>query len=331
MLGIHFLGDNQISIDNMPIPEPRGDWVLVKMKSAAICGTDKENLGHAGQKTVPGHESAGEVVAVDKPARLKVGDRVAINCHVTCGHCEHCLRGDLYFCKELSVIGFDYDGGFSEFLLVPESSCMPLPSDISFEQASLMVDMFGTPFRAVKRANLNASSKIAIWGAGPIGLGALLAASCFGARAAVIDLSEYRLKMAQDLHANLVLNPSRENIAEAIMGWTDARGLDVGFDCVGSEAVAQQALDLLKMRGTLAVVGVSHKLTINPWEHLICKEFTIYGSRNFNTAEFGEMIRLIRNGLPVDRIITHRFHLTQAEEAFRTFREANCGKIVFVN
>jgi propanol-preferring alcohol dehydrogenase len=331
MLGIHFLGSNQISIDNMPLPEPRGSWVLVKMRSAAICGTDKENLSHAGQTTIPGHESAGEIVAADKPVRLKVGDRVAINCHVTCGHYEHCLRGDLYFCKELTVIGFDYDGGFSEFLLVPESSCMSIPDDITFEQASLMVDMFGTPFRAVKRAHLNAGSKIAIWGAGPIGLGALLSASSFGAKVAVIDLSDYRLNMARNLNANLVLNPSKENITEALMDWTDGRGLDVGFDCVGSEKVIQNALDLLKMRGTLAVVGVSHKLMLNPWEHLICKEFTIYGSRNFNMAEFDEMISLIRSGLPVDQIITHRFHLDQAEEAFQTFREANCGKIVFVN
>lgn len=331
MLGIHFLGKNRISIDNMPIPEPHGRWVLVKMKSAAICGTDKENLGHGGQKTVPGHESAGEIVAVDKPVRLKVGDRVAINCHVTCGHCEHCLRGDMYFCKELTVIGFDYDGGFSEFLLVPESSCMPIPDDITFEQASLMVDMFGTPFRAVKRAHLNAGSKIAIWGAGPIGLGALLSASSFGAKVAVIDMSDYRLNMARNLNANLVLNPSKENISEAIMDWTDGRGLDVGFDCVGSEKVIQNALDLLKMRGTLAVVGVSHKLTLNPWEHLICREYTIYGSRNFNTAEFDEMIGLIRSGLPVDQIVTHRFRVSEAEEAFQIFREASCGKIVFVN
>jgi propanol-preferring alcohol dehydrogenase len=305
--------------------------VLVKMKSAAICGTDKENLGLDGQKTVPGHESAGEIVAVDKPARVKVGDRVAINCHVTCGHCEHCLRGDLYFCKELTVIGFDYDGGFSEFLLVPEPSCMPIPDDITFEQASLMVDMFGTPFRAVKRAHLNAGSKIAIWGAGPIGLGAMLAASSYGASVAVVDVSDYRLSMAQRLNADLVLNPSKQKINEAIMDWTDGRGLDVGFDCVGSETVIQNALDILKMRGTLAVVGVSHELTINPWENLICKEFTIYGSRNFNTAEFDEMIGLIRSGLPVDQIITHRIRLSEADEAFQVFREARCGKIVFVN
>jgi 2-desacetyl-2-hydroxyethyl bacteriochlorophyllide A dehydrogenase len=329
MLGIHFLGDNRISIDTLPVPEPHGRWVLVKMKSAAICGTDKENLGKTGQKVVPGHESAGEVAAVDKPAHLKVGDRVAINCHVTCGHCEHCLRGDLYFCKDLTVIGFDYDGGFSEFLLVPEASCMPIPDDISFEQASLMVDMFGTPFRAVKRAHLTAGSKVAIWGAGPIGLGALLAAESFGAKVAMIDISEYRLEMAQELNADLILNPSRENIDEIVTDWTDGRGLDVGFDCVGSERVAQKALDLLKMRGTLAVVGVSHKLTINPWEHLICKEFTIYGSRNFNTSEFDEMTGLIRAGLPVDRIITHRFHLAEADTAFKVFRDANCGKIVF--
>ena len=170
--------------------------MVVRVKSAAICGTDRENLEGPGQSTIPGHENAGEVVAVDKPARLKVGDRVAINCHVTCGSCVHCLRGDLYFCKELEAIGFEWDGGFAEYVLVPEACCHPLPDDVSFEAGSLLVDMLGTPFRGVKRAKLLPGDQVAVWGAGPIGLGALMVASTFGARVASVDLSDYRLDMA---------------------------------------------------------------------------------------------------------------------------------------
>ncbi len=242
MLGVHFLGQKKISIDELPIPEPHDRWVLVKTRSASICGTDRENLEGPGQKNIPGHESAGEVVAVDKPVHLKVGDRVAINCHVTCGHCEHCLRGDLYFCDQLTVVGFDYDGGFGEYMLVPEASCMPLPDDITFEQASLLVDMLGTPFRAVKRAHLTPGSRIAIWGAGPIGLGALMTALRFGAEVTTIDPSPYRLEMARELGAHQVIQPPAEDAGKVLREWTGGRGIDVGFDCVGSEAVAQQAL-----------------------------------------------------------------------------------------
>ena len=331
MLAVHFLGRSRISLDELPTPEPRGRNVVIRVKSAAICGTDRENLEGPGQATIPGHENAGEIVAVDSPARLKVGDRVAVNCHVTCGSCVHCLRGDLYFCKELEAIGFEWDGGFAEYLLVPEACCHPLPVDISFEVGSLLVDMLGTPFRAVKRAHLVPGDQVGVWGAGPIGLGALMVASRFGARVASVDLSDQRLDMAKSLGAELVLNPHHDDAQEALAAWTQKRGIDVAFDCVGSQAVAEQGLATVKERGTLVVVGVSHKLTLNPWEHLICRELTVFGTRNFNTAEFDEMVALVRRGLPVEQTVTHRFPLPEAEAAFELFRSGQCGKILFVD
>jgi len=328
MLAVHFLGQSRISLEDMPTPDPRGRDVVIRVKAAAICGTDRENLEGPGQATVPGHENAGEVVAVDKPARLKVGDRVAINCHVTCGSCVHCLRGDLYFCEELEAIGFQWDGGFAEYLLVPEACCHPLPDEVSFEVGSLLVDMLGTPFRGVKRAHLLPGDQVAIWGAGPIGLGALMVAASFGARVASIDLSDYRLNMAEGLGVDLVLNPARDNVPEALLDWTQGRGIDVAFDCVGSQAVAEQGLAALRNRGTLVVVGVSHELMLNPWEDLICRELTVFGTRNFNVTEFDEMIALVQRGLPVEEVVTHRFPITGAEVAFELFRSGECGKIL---
>ena len=330
MLAVHFLGQNRISVGDVPLPEPHGREVVVKVKSAAICGTDRENLEGPGQKTIPGHENAGEVVAVDKPARLKRGDRVAINCHVTCGSCVHCLRGDLYFCEDLTVIGFDRDGGFAEYVRVPEACCHPLPDDVSLEVGSLLVDMLGTPFRGVKRAGLLPGDRVAIWGAGPVGLGALMVAAWFGARVTSVDLSDYRLEMAKDLGVGLALNPSRDDIAEALFEWTKGQGIDVAFDCVGSQSVAEQGLAALKKRGTLVVVGVSQELVLNPWQDLICRELTVFGTRNFNTAEFDEMVALVQRGLPVGKAVTHRFPLSEAEAAFDLFRSGQCGKILFV-
>ncbi|MCL4499800.1 MAG: alcohol dehydrogenase catalytic domain-containing protein, partial [Chloroflexi bacterium] len=168
MAAVHFRGSGRVAIDEVDTPTPSGRDVLVRVEAAAICGTDRENLEGAGQSTVPGHECAGEVVSIDRPSWIRVGTRVAVNCHVTCLRCEHCLKGDLYFCDELKVIGFDRDGGFAEYMLVPEQCCMPLPDDISFEQGALLVDVLGTAYRAVMRAGLVPGSSIAIWGAGPI-------------------------------------------------------------------------------------------------------------------------------------------------------------------
>jgi propanol-preferring alcohol dehydrogenase len=328
MLAVHFVGQGRVTVDVVPTPEPQGREVLVRVRSAAICGTDRENFEAGGQATIPGHETAGEVVAVDAPARVRVGDRIAINCHVTCGQCEHCLRGDLYFCDELQVIGFDRDGGYAEYVLVPEACCTPLPGDVSFETGSLLVDMLGTSFRAVKRAHLLPGDKVAVWGAGPIGLGALMVAKRLGARVASLDLNDYRLEMATSLGAELALNPGREDEAKALKDWTSGRGLEVAFDCVGSETVAQAALAAVKVRGTFAIVGVSHKLTLNPWEDFICRELTVYGTRSYNTAEFDEMVALVRRGLLVDQVVTHRFPLAEAEDAFALFRSGQCGKIL---
>lgn len=328
MLAVHFLGQGRISLDEVPGPEPRDQDVVVRIRSAATCGTDRENLEGPGQEKVPGHESAGQVVAADKPTWVRVGDRVAINCHITCGSCRHCVQGDLYFCEELGIVGFDRDGGFAQFALVPEACCMVLPDDISFEIGSLLVDMLGTAYRGVKQANLLPGDQVAIWGAGPIGLSALLVASWLNARVAILDFNDYRLGMAKDLGADIVLNPARDAVQEALLDWTHGEGVDVAFECVGSEQAAQQALPVIKKRGKLAIVGVSEHLTVNPWDDLIRQELTIYGSRCFTLPEFDEMVALVRRGLPVVQIVTHRFRLAEANEAFALFRSGECGKIL---
>jgi threonine dehydrogenase-like Zn-dependent dehydrogenase len=331
MRAVHFLGEGKVELSEVPTPRPRGSEVLVRVKSASICGTDRENLMGPGQKTVPGHENAGEVIAVDTPSQVRVGDRVAVNCHVTCGVCDHCRSGDLHLCDRLSVIGFDRDGGYADCLLVPEACCMRIPESIGYEEASLMVDMLGTPFQAFKRAQVAAGERIAIWGAGPIGLGLLMTAKQAGAQVAIIDMSEYRLRLAGEFAPDLVLDPGSRPVPEALMEWSGGRGVRVGFDCVGSEKACLQALASLSKKGTLVVVGVSHRLTLDPWEHFIRREYRILGTRNFNTRLFDEMVAAIEAGLPLRKVVTHRFSIEKAEEAFALFRSGECGKILIVD
>jgi threonine dehydrogenase-like Zn-dependent dehydrogenase len=328
MLGIHFIGESQIRLNEVPLPEANQQMVLVKVHAAAICGTDRENLEGAGQDVIPGHENAGQVVAVDQAGRVKPGDRVAINCHITCGQCPHCTAGDLYFCEALSVVGFDIDGGFAEYVLVPESTCMPLPDDISYEAGSLMMDVFGTAYRGVLRSNPRPGDRVAIWGAGPIGLAALITARWLGCEAAILDLNPYRLEMARTLGAERVINPASDDWQSALLFWTEGDGLAIGYDCVGSETAIHQALEVLRPRATLGIIGVSHQLTVNPWEHFIQREMTFVGSRNFTLAQFDPMIAMIRAGAPIEQVVTHRFPVAEADAAFELFKSAECGKII---
>jgi len=328
MKGIHFLGKGKISLDEVQTPKPNGTNVVIKVTAAGICGTDKHPLLEKGQATIPGHEIAGIVVEVDKPSWLRVGDRVAINCHITCRACEHCLRGDLYFCDQLEVPGYEWDGGFAEYLLIPEDNCHPLPEDISDETGALIVDVLGTAFRGVKRAGLNPGDQVAVWGAGPIGFEAAAVATYLGARVTVFDMNPYRQDMAAKYnHPELILDPTDKDADAKILEWTKGKGIDVGFECVGNEKAAHQALKMIKKRGTLAIIGVSHSLTIDPWE-MIQRELTIYASRNFNTHEFNEMVVMIRKGLWADKVVTHRYPLKDAEKAFQIFLSENCGKII---
>jgi threonine dehydrogenase-like Zn-dependent dehydrogenase len=328
MLGIHFLGNGKISLDLMPTPEPKGTNVVVKILASGICGTDRHPLMEHGQATIPGHENAGEIVAVDKPTRVKVGDRVAINCHITCRACEHCLNGNLFLCDKLEATGYEWDGGFAEYILVPEDNCHPLPVDISMDIGALLVDVLGTAYSGVKKGKILPGDQVGVWGAGPIGLEAALCAKTMGARVALFDLSEYRLKMAKAIEPDLLLNPTDLKVKDQIMDWTEGRGLDIAYECVGNENAALQALGLLKKMGTLGIIGVGHKLTLDYWD-IIQRQIKFYASRNFNTFEFNEMVALIHRGMRVDQVVTHRFKLSEAEKAFDVFRNGECGKIVF--
>ena len=249
MRAVHFTGGGKIHLDELPAPAPQGAEVVVRVKSASICGTDRENLMGEGQKTIPGHENAGVVTAVADARKVRVGDRVAINCHVTCGRCEHCRNGDLYLCSQLQVIGFDRDGGYAECVLVPEACCMPLPDSISFEQGSLMVDMMGTTYRALKRAQVAPGDPIAVWGAGPIGATLTMMATRLGARVALIDTSELRLGLARKFGPSLLLDPGQAAVPQALKEWTGGRGVATAFDCVGSESASLQAIASLAPRG----------------------------------------------------------------------------------
>lgn len=328
MRAVHFHGNKVITLDEVPLPQPEGENVLVRIKATAICGTDRENLVGEGQPRVPGHESAGEIVQVDRPLRVKPGDRVAINCHITCGACSHCLSGDLYFCPELRIVGFDIDGGFAEYALIPERCCMPLPNDVSYEVGSLLVDMLGTAYRAVKRAGLTSHDKVAVFGAGPVGLAALITARWFGAQVALIDSNPYRLSTGISLGADLIIDFSKDNIDRVLNNWTSSHGVDVSFECSGNRLASQSAIRVTRQRGKLAIVGVSRYLEIDPWVDLIENELTIYGSRCFVLSEYEEMMAMVRKGLRPERIISHRFPLSQAEEAFAVYLSTQCNKVI---
>jgi len=331
MRGIKFLGNGQLVVQDFPNPKSNGQNVVVKVRASAICGSDLHAyFAPTKLESIPGHEVAGEVFEIDKPAYLKKGDQVAIHNMISCGKCEFCLAGDWIFCNQVKVLGFHFHGGDTEYVLVPERNCFLLPDDLSFEQGALLGDAVGTPYRAIKRLGVNGTHTVALFGLGPVGLGALLILKFLNCKVISVETSEYRLNMGKKLGADLVVNPQKENVLARIKEYTNGQGVDISIDCAGKETTENQALDVVKKRGKVAFVGENASATIKPSDQFIRKELTVIGSWYFNAGEYQELINLLHRGLGIERIITHRFSLEKADEAFKTFASGKSGKVVFV-
>lgn len=330
MKALKFIGNGRIELLEKEKPVAVNDNVVVKVTSSGICGTDIELLLPTEKplNTIPGHEVTGIVDAVDKAKNFKVGDRVMVNCHVTCGVCEYCRSGDLIFCPDLKAIGFELDGGNAEYLAVPEASLRHLPEDISEEIGVIIGDALGTPYHAVKKAGVTPGEYVGVFGVGPLGQMAVLVAKSFGGKVVAIDLNEKRLETSKNFGADYIINPGETDVIKEIRKITGGKGLDKAIQCTPSAAALNSALDSLKLRGRLVHVGVCTKALINPFKQINDREIEIVGSRNFNNNELDEIIEFVRKNPKVKDVITHRFSLDEAEKAFQAAKNGDGIKVL---
>lgn len=333
MLTVKLLGNSRVKVVQVSRPEAGKGWVVIKTKASGICGSTLHSYFSTEErkKSTTGHEVAGEVFEVgDEVSGLKLKDRVAINGVVSCGMCKFCQRGNWVFCKEAKAIGGDLAGGDAEYLAVPEKNCFLLPCDLSFEQGALLGDAVGTPYRAIKRLGINGTHTVALFGSGPVGLGALLILKLLNCKILVVEISKYRQEMSKSLGADVVIDPNEQDVTSAIKEYTGGEGVDVAIDCAGKEMTENQALDCVRKGGKVAFVGENNVATIKPSDQFIRKELTVIGSWYYNVGEYQELIALMRRGLNVERIITHRFKLEEAQKAFSIFASGKSGKVIFV-
>lgn len=332
MRAVKLRGNDRVDVIDVPKPKVGRGWVIVKVKTSAICGSDLHPYFSAeGRKFIPGHEVAGEVFEVGEDVtQLRLKDKVAINCIISCGACKFCRRGDWIFCNKVKVIGGDLDGGDAQYLAAPERNCFLLPSDLSFEHGALLGDGVGTPYRAIKRLGINGTHTVVLFGLGPVGLGALLILKLLNCKVLAVEKSEYRQKMGKSFGADLMIDPNEQDPMNLIREYTGGEGADVAIECAGQEVTENQALDCVKKGGKVAFVGENTLATIKPSDQFIRKELTVIGSWYFNVGEYEELVALVRQGVNVEKIITHRFSLEEAQEAFLVFASGKSGKVVFV-
>ena len=330
MKAIRYLGNKKVQLVELGKPKPSEGHALIKVIVSGICRTDVELLYDQPEPldVIGGHEIAGIVVEGNRLSRFKVGDRVLVNCHITCGQCIHCANGDLIFCPELKVFGFDVNGGNEEYLAAPESCLRFLPGDISFEAGVLIGDALGTPYHAVKTAGIRAGDRIGIIGLGPVGLMAVISAKHFGAGVVAIDGLAERLDQARCFGADTTVHPAEAK--DLMRELTGGRGLDAVVECSGASKAINLGCELLRHRGRLVLVGVCLDLRINPTQQIIFKELSVVGSRNYNNNELPELIELARRVPAIQNVVTHRFPLEEAAQAYRFAEERKGIKILLM-
>lgn len=342
MQAVLFPGGSKVDLVERPTPEPRPGEVLVRTRASAICRSDMGlykgtatvvgGSGSGSGRIVPGHEPAGEVVAIGEGVTgVKVGDRVAGYLPVGCGHCEHCDSGFLMLCDQWQCLGFDLDGGDADYFVLPERNCLPLPDEVTFVAGALMTDMVGSQYHTQKVMGVRGGKTLAVFGLGPMGGAAVLVGKALGARVVAIDLLPERLEVARKLGADEVIDSRSEDAVSMLRTLTDGRGVEVAVDCSGSPAAQNAALDAAAKRGHVAFVGESASTTVNPSDQWIRKLLTVTGGWYFPLGEWREICDLVvASGMPIESLVTHRFTLSEAERAFAMFDARETEKAVFV-
>lgn len=335
MRGMIFLGNRQVEIRDFPTPEPGPGEAVVAIRAAGLCGSD---LGlYRGDRVAPwigGHEPCGEVAAlgrgVTSPA---IGDRVIVYHYAGCGVCRYCRSGWEQLCARGGhrVYGFGSDGGNAEALIVPARALVPLPEPLTFEEGAAIACGTGTAYGALVRLAVSGRDTLAIYGQGPVGLSATLLGKAMGARVIAIDLAPARLALALALGADEVVDASAGDPVEAVRDLTHGEGADAAIDCTGSATARVQAVRSARVFGRACFVGEGGTVALNPSPDIIHRQLTLHGSWTFSTVLLEECARfIVDRRVPLGQLITGRFPLEEAGEAFRQFEAGAPGKFVLV-
>jgi threonine 3-dehydrogenase len=324
-------------IADIPVPEPRRGEALVRVSAAGICGTDLHihrwdpwARAHVQPPRVIGHEFTGTVVALgDDVTGVAVGDRVAGECHVACGRCHNCRRGEAHICERLEIIGIDRDGAFADYVRIPARNAWRLHEDIPTEVAAVM-DPLGNAVHTALAADL-AARAVLITGCGPIGLMAIGICRMAGAALVVAtDVNPARLSLARTMGADLALDSAASDVAARVRDLTDGQGADVVLEMSGHPRGVRDALRAVRRGGRVNLLGLpGSPVEVDLANDVIFKAVHIqgiFGRRIWETWE--QMTRLLRRGLDITPVITHRLPLTQFAEAFALLESGSAGKVI---
>ncbi|MFI3322430.1 MAG: zinc-binding dehydrogenase [Rikenellaceae bacterium] len=343
MMAAYLPGNSTVELKEVDIPKPGHGEVLIKMKSSTICGSDirciyREHLGKGPegyQNKICGHEPCGQIVEVGEGLRrFKKGDRVIVYHISGCGVCNDCRRGFMISCTSeyRRAYGWQRDGGMAEYMLAEEKDLVALPDSLTYTDGAQVACGFGTTYEGLEKIGVCGNDAVLVVGLGPVGLATAMLAKAMGAEKVIgVDTVQSRMDIAIEKGLCDAVVMSDKNALDKILALTNGNGVERSIDCSGNTHGRQLAIRATRKWGKIAFVGEGGTVEFNPSEDMLHAQKTLYGSWVTSIWKMEEVVeRIVRWGIHPEDLVTDRFTLDNASEAYRLMAEGKCGKVAIV-
>jgi len=329
-------GIGHVVLQDRPEPVARPGWVVVRVESASLCGTDSHQFDgriDTPFPRVPGHDFAGRVVSVgDGVDASLVGTPVAVKPSLPCESCPDCSAGRLADCPRKKLIGLWSDGCMTEKVTVPQVNLVPRPDGVQAWQASLL-EPLAVGLNTVDRLQIRLGETVLVLGQGPIGLALTRLCALSGAgRLIVTDVREAPFAVSRAYGATDCVNVSGTDVTQAVHDLTGGKGADIVIETSGFPSSSAIVLDVVRKEGKVAHIGWANDLPPLPVIPIMAKTLTVFGvGGNGGRGQYERSLELVRSGrVDLDPMVTHRFSLDDIALAFETAASKADGAIKVV-
>ena len=300
-----------LALQHVPIPSIGEKDILVRVRAAGICHSDAHyRAGRSSMGRLPntlGHEVAGEVeLTGPQVTSVKAGERVCLHYNISCNECYHCMMGNEQFCDTVRMIGHHVDGGYAEYIAVPERNAIHLPDEIPFEEGATLMCASATALHALRKARLRAGETVAVFGVGGLGLSAIQLAKASGAiQVFAVDIKQDKLERAAEYGA-IPVDASRVDAVEEIRKFTNGKGVNVALELIGLTRTMGQAIESLGVLGRAVLVGLTNQpVSIDMYTQVLGKEAEIIGSNDHLLQELPLVVDMARRKtLDTSRVVS---------------------------
>ncbi len=343
MKAAYLPGDSTVVLKEVDIPEPGHGEVLLRMKSSTICGSDiraiyREHLGKGPegyQDKICGHEPCGQIVKCGPGLRrFKEGDRVIVYHISGCGVCNDCRRGYMISCTSpyRRAYGWQRDGGMADYLLAEEKDLVALPDSLTYTDGAQVACGFGTVYEGLEKIGICGDDAVLVVGLGPVGLASCMLAKAMGANMVIgVDTVQERIDIAKTKNLVDAAFLSDAEALDKIKALTGGHGTEKSVDCSGNTYGRQLAIRAARKWGKIVFIGEGGTVEFNPSPDIIHEQKTIYGSWVTNIWRMEELVeRLVRWNIHPEELVTNRFTLDHAQEAYQLMAGGKCGKVAIV-